>query len=359
MRVTISPLSCPGHREAKSGPAQSGPDGLAFGEAPLYSYGPHQITSATVSNAVVTPIDTTAIGDGGSYVVDDSQPVCDETVLTPLVLAETTTTNEHNYATTTTSTTTTSTTAPETTTSAPTNDVGCRNDGTTRAGDETGGFPWPVVLIGGGLILDHRRGCGGDEWGRRTAIGSGRISHERGTSQRDQRDATTSPPRHGGPRRRDPGPHRRSREHEQVETTRLDHRQGSEVLQPRRRACPGLRARRRDRIRGITHRDRQGGSRRRRAACQGVAREVPGGRARGAEGARRRLPSVSARDHNRRRRHPPRPASPVPQGPVGRRDPGSQPHHHQNNQPAPDAKKAPRTRKSGNRSVSAPSSISR
>ncbi len=65
-----------------------GPNGLAFAEAPLYSYGPHQITKATVSNAAVTPIDPTTIGDGGSYVVDDTQPVCDETVLTPLVVRD-------------------------------------------------------------------------------------------------------------------------------------------------------------------------------------------------------------------------------------------------------------------------------
>ncbi|MGA9597125.1 MAG: hypothetical protein WBV06_13265, partial [Acidimicrobiia bacterium] len=69
-----------------------GPDGLAFAEAPLFSYGPHQITGATVSNAAVTPIDVTGIGDNGTYVVDQNQPVCDSTVLTPVAATTTTTT---------------------------------------------------------------------------------------------------------------------------------------------------------------------------------------------------------------------------------------------------------------------------
>jgi hypothetical protein len=134
-----------------------GPDGLGFAEAPLYSYGPHQITEATVSNAVVTPIEVTGIGDGGTYVVDDAEPVCDSTTLTPIPPETTTTSTTSSTTTSTTTTTTTSSTtttttttttaAPAETTSAPTT--------TPATGTDTGGgsFPWPGVLIGGGLIL--------------------------------------------------------------------------------------------------------------------------------------------------------------------------------------------------------------
>lgn len=126
-----------------------GPDGLGFAEAPLFSYGPHQITDATVSNGAVMPIDVTVIGDNGTFVVDDAEPICDQTVIAPIP-PDTTTTSSTTSSTTTTSTstttTTTTTTEPptETTTAPPT--TGAPPTGTG------GGFPWPGVLIGGGLL---------------------------------------------------------------------------------------------------------------------------------------------------------------------------------------------------------------
>jgi hypothetical protein len=126
-----------------------GPDGLAFAEAPLYSYGPHQITEATLSNAVVTPVDVAGIGDDGTYVVDASEPVCDSTILTPIPPGATTpaTLSTTTSSTTSTSSTTTTTVAPAEPATAP------ATTAATGTGTDGGGFPWPGVLIGGGLIL--------------------------------------------------------------------------------------------------------------------------------------------------------------------------------------------------------------
>ncbi|MDK1019193.1 MAG: hypothetical protein QGD89_07320, partial [Actinomycetota bacterium] len=67
----------------QTGTGTVGPDGLAFAEAPLFQYGVHQITDATVTTADgPMAVDVASIGDGGSFVVDDAEPLCDSTVLT-------------------------------------------------------------------------------------------------------------------------------------------------------------------------------------------------------------------------------------------------------------------------------------
>lgn len=147
----------------QTGMGTIGPDGLGFGEAPLFQYGDHQITGGTLTVPGMDPhlLDFSQVGDAGRVVVDDAEPVCDSTTLTPVAAATTTTTT----------TTTTTEAPPETTvppTTVPTEDtpleeevVGTIPEDTvpdtipddTGSDDTGGGINWPIVLIPGGLLI--------------------------------------------------------------------------------------------------------------------------------------------------------------------------------------------------------------
>ena len=123
------------------------PDGLAVGELPLFSFGPHQIENFTVINGNNSgPVDIPSLVNGGAFTVDQSEPACDPDAIARVGAATTTTT----AATTTTAPTTTTTAAATTTTSTPTTTTTT----TAAASDTEGGTPLlPWLLIGpGGLV---------------------------------------------------------------------------------------------------------------------------------------------------------------------------------------------------------------
>ncbi len=95
-------------------------DGVGQVRAPLFSFGPHQITDLYINpGGVMGDIDFSGFGDNGAFVVDDAENVCDPSGLS-LVKGTTSTTTAPTTTTTVAETTTTveetTTTVPETTT---------------------------------------------------------------------------------------------------------------------------------------------------------------------------------------------------------------------------------------------------
>lgn len=140
-----------------SGPVSgSGPideSGTADLEIPLFQYGTHTISEGWITqDQTRVPVDTSQIGDGGTFEVSSSQPTCDPSDLAvpPEPVAEETTTT--STTTTTTSTTTTTTQPVPETTQAPPSTVAPQ---VVAAPTETegNGFPWPGLLLGSGGLL--------------------------------------------------------------------------------------------------------------------------------------------------------------------------------------------------------------
>lgn len=127
--------------------------GIAHAYAPLFDYGTHLIVSGYVRlDGFEELVDTSAIGDGGVFVVDDAEPECDPSALTTAPPPTTTTpsTSTTSTPTTTSSTTSTSTTTTTSTTTPPASTSPPTTEATT--GGESGDFPWPVFVIGLGFL---------------------------------------------------------------------------------------------------------------------------------------------------------------------------------------------------------------
>lgn len=133
-----------------------GDDGRVFLEAPLFQYGPHQITEINLTTAEgVVELEGVPIGDDGEFIVDDDEPICNPTTLTATAPAPTAPTSTTTSTSTTTTTTTTTTTEAPTTTTEP--DGGEEEPTTTivtvttlpeDAADGGSSLPWPGILIG-------------------------------------------------------------------------------------------------------------------------------------------------------------------------------------------------------------------
>lgn len=147
-------LGIEGASGVQTGTGIVGADGLGFVEVPLYQYGEHSIVNFTLTMGDMDPYNVgfSDIGDGGLFVVNDAQPSCDATTLSPAPPPSTTTTT-----TTTTSAPAETTAAPATTTPVETTQPATTTEAptTTAAPDseESGGLPWPGILIGGGIIV--------------------------------------------------------------------------------------------------------------------------------------------------------------------------------------------------------------
>ena len=124
--------------------------GIAHAYAPLFSYGTHVIVSGYVRlDGMESPVDPATIGDEGTFVVNDSESVCDPDTLTTAPPATTTVpSTSTSTPTTSTSTTTTSTTTTSTTPAS----TATPSTVPTSEGESTD-FPWPVFLIGFGLLF--------------------------------------------------------------------------------------------------------------------------------------------------------------------------------------------------------------
>ena len=143
--------------------------GIGMVRAPLFSFGPHQITDLYMNpGGVMADIDFSGIGDNGAFVVDDAENVCDPGSLSLVKSATTTTTVPPTTTTTTTATTTT--TIAETTPTTETAETTATTESTPPTSiqivdPETGtsftAWWWIgglLLVVGGGVFFFAREG---------------------------------------------------------------------------------------------------------------------------------------------------------------------------------------------------------
>ncbi len=181
--------------------------GIGHAEFPLNAFGLHAFTDASIEmDGTSTPIDTTFFGENGTFIVDETEPVCnpDDLLLAQKVITTTTST---------TTTTTTTTTVPPTT--APPTTVPPAAAQPSVVSDDGGGFPWWILLVigivlalGGGVWLVASRTSEvakggtftddqGNEWIYCEAHGC-RVKQQSITDTEGRRVVVRAEPRGGG-----------------------------------------------------------------------------------------------------------------------------------------------------------------